>query len=63
MMEDVDARQLELEAMLAATVVKKRTIAHEIMLINDIELHSKRLLLFRANCDASMKNKVRFPGM
>ena len=32
MMEDVDALQLELEAMLAATVVKKRTVAHEVKL-------------------------------
>ena len=37
MMEDVDALQLELEAMLAATVVKKRTIAHEVKLIEDME--------------------------
>ena len=37
MMEDVDALQLELEAMLAATVVKKRTIAHEVDLIEGLE--------------------------
>ena len=37
MMEDVDALQLELEAMLAATVVKKRTVAHEAKLIEDME--------------------------
>ena len=37
MMEDVDTLQLELEAMLAATVVKKRTIAHEVKLIEDLE--------------------------
>ena len=37
MMEDVDALQLELEAMLAATVVKKRTVAHEVKLIEDME--------------------------
>ena len=36
-MEDVDALQLELEAMLAATVVKKRTVAHEAKLIEDME--------------------------
>ena len=37
LMEDVDALQLELEAMLAATVVKKRTVAHEAKLIEDME--------------------------
>ena len=37
MMEDVDALQLELEAMLAATVVKKRTVAHEVKLIEEME--------------------------
>ena len=35
MMEDVDALQLELEAMLAATVVKKRTVAHEVKIIEE----------------------------
>jgi transcriptional adapter 3 len=36
-LEDIDALQLELEALLSATVVRKMTLKEEIKILNNIE--------------------------